>query len=321
MEKTKNTSFLTTLLSFFFIALSSSSLYSQPVEEYVGTAQGRDLQIVRESAFQNLAQQIQVFISSKSYRETREDNKALKDSLFSSTLAQSFMSLTDVRETIDKIDNDNFRVTKSVAKVSVQKMFDMRRKRILDYLNDAERILNEYKTKTVVSLQSVLDDYYQAYLLNLLYPDTITYSFDSQAASVAVGIPNRMSALARSLEFIPIKQIDDDYIVWQYSVRYNGKAVLDFHYSFFDGMGQSEGMVHNGEAQLTLYYSHKENKERQSQIQMEFPSPDELDNTLSMASKFLNTAVLQKTITIIVPAEKTAIQPFPQEKPVSQVIP
>ncbi len=78
-------------------------LYSQTDGEYIGTAQGRDLQIVRESAFQNLAQQIQVFIYSKSYRETKEDNNALKDSLFTSTLAQSFMSLTDVRETPSKL--------------------------------------------------------------------------------------------------------------------------------------------------------------------------------------------------------------------------
>lgn len=310
-----------TILALFYLSIFFSFLFPQNNDEYIGIAQGKDLQAVKDAAFQNLAQQIQVFISSKSSREMREDNKIFKDSLVSLTVTQSFVSLTDVTEKIEKIENENFKVTKSVSKVNVQKMFDTRRKRILEYLGEADRLRQDSQTKSSLSLQSILNNYFQAYLLNAIYPDTLTYCFTTQATSLAVGIPNIIDEIAHAIEFVPVKQIDDEYIVWKYKARYKGKDVLDFHYSFFDGMGQSDGIVQRGETQMTLYYSSKEKIERQLQVQMEFPSSEELDNTLGTAMKFVNTSVLQKTIPVFVPKDNNVSQPVPESKTVSQPVP
>jgi len=289
--------------------------FSQSNGEYVGIAQGKDLESVKISALQNLAQQIHVFISNKSMREMSENAETFKDSMFSNTIAQSFVSLTDVKETIEKTDDQTFKVVKTVSKANVQKMFDMRRKRILDYLDEAERLRSEANTKPSVSLQPMLNNYYQAYLLNTIYPDTLTYYFNSQATSLAVGIPNMLNEIARSIEFIPTKLIDDEYIVCKFLARYNGKEVFKLNYSIYDGMGQSEGEVQNGETQITLYYPKEEKKDRQVQAQLEFLPADELDNTLSIAKKFMNTTPLQKTILINFPGDTDKIAPKIVQQP------
>lgn len=304
----------TTIWALFCLSIFSSFLLSQTDEEYIGVAQGKDLQAVKNAAFQNLAQQIQVLISSKSSREIREENKILKDSLVSLTLTQSFVNLTDVTEKVVKIDDENFKVTKSVSKANVQKMFAMRRKQILEYLGEVDRLFQEGDTTSSITLRSILDNYYQAYLLNAIYPDTLTYYFTTQATSLAVGIPNKISEIVHAIECIPEKQIDDEYTVWKYRVRYKGKDISSFHYSYFDGMGQTDGMVEHGETMMTLYYSSKEKKERQVQVQIEFPLAEELDNTVSAAQKFVNTSELQKMMTITVPGETTASHPVPEEK-------
>ena len=302
------------IISIFLIFVCGNKSLSQNTDSYVGTAVGKNIEDVKISALQNLIQQIQVFVTSKITTEKIETNTTYKDSLFNNTIAQSFMSLTDVQETIEKIDGDNFKVTKTVSRKSVQKMFDARRKRILDYLHEAERTLTDASTHSTVALQTALDNYYQAYLISLTYPDTVSAVFNSKPSSVGVGIPNMLDEIARSIEFIPIKQIDDEYIVWKYKVRYKDKEIFSMRYSFFDGMGQSEGVVQNGETQITVYYSKKEKKERQIQVQLEFLSADELDNTLSTAKKFLNTTPLQKTISVSVPGEKI-ISKFAQKLP------
>ncbi len=298
------------LCPLLFTFVLSSVIYSQSNDEYVGFAQGRNIEAVKISALQNLSQQIQVFISTKTTRNIYENREIFKDSIFTNTIAQSFMSLTDVQEKIEDIGGGEFSVTKSVSKASVQKMFDVRRKRILEYLDEAERLRIEAGRKNSVSLQPMLDNYYQAYLLNAIYLDTLTYAFNSQATSVAVGVPIILDEIARSIQFIPLKQIEDEYIVWKYLVRYNNKEVFHLRYSFFDGMGQSEGEVRNGETQITLYYSKKEKKERQVQVQLEFISTDELDITLSIAKKFLQTSVLQKTIFTMIPGDNNVVKPI-----------
>ena len=290
-------------LHFVLLILSSFLSISQTRQDYLGTAIGKDLEAVRLTAYQNLTQQIQVFISNKSSRETNENQETFRDSMFSNTVTQSFMSLTDVKEKIEKIDDETFKVTQSVSRSSVQKMFDTRRKRIVDYLNEAERMRIDSRTSSSVPLQELLDNYYQAYLLNAIYPDTLTYYFNSQQTTLEVGIPNIINEVVRSIEFIPIKQIDDEYVVWKYLVLFNGKDVSKLRYSFFDGMGQSDGEVHNGETQITLYYSKKEKSERQIQFQLEYLSSNELDNILGLAKKFISTAPLQKVFLIKIPGE------------------
>lgn len=279
-------------------------LYSQNAD-YIGTAVGKNIDDAKNSALNSLVQQIQVFVTSKTATEKSESLAALKDSIFINTVAQSFMSLTDVSEKIEKLSDGSFKVTKSVSRASVKRMFNERRNRIIDYIREAERIRGQQTDTMNIPLQVLLNNYFQAYLLRLLYPDTISYNFSNRTALVEVGIPNTIEEIARNIEFMPIKQIDDEYVVWKYRVRYKGKEVSHLRYSYFDGMGQSEGEVVNGETQITLYYTSKEKKQRLIQVQVEFPSAEELDNTLGIAQKFLNTSILQKTVIVTIPGERS----------------
>jgi len=288
--------------------LSSYLLFCQNRSEYVGTAIGKDLEQTRNSALNNLAQQVQVFVLSKTETVKGEAKDIFKDSTFMNVVAQSFMGLNDVTERVETTDERLYKVTKTVSQASVQRMFNDRKRRILDYLNEAERIIGEQNTSSM-ALQSGINNYYQAYLLSLIYPETVTHVFNNRTSSVIVGIPNKLSDIARSIKFLPLKQIEDEYIVWKYLVQYNGKEVLYLRYSYFDGMGQTEGEVTNGETQITLYYPSKEKKNRSVQAQIEFLSDDELDNVLNIARKFLSTSVLQKIITVTVPGEKPITSP------------
>ena len=293
---------------FFACAILGNLLLSQNSGDYIGSAIGKDLESARNSALNNLVQQIQVFVVSKSATEKSESKNFLKDSTFINTVAQSFMNLNDVKESVETKDDGYYLVTKTVSQASVQKMFKERKKQIFDYLSEAERILTEQNAVSFVALQPALDNYFQAYLLSLIYPETVSHVFNNRTTTVSVGIPNALGEISRSIEFVAVKQIEDEYIVWKYRVNYKGKEVSHLRYSYFDGMGQTDGEVTNGETQMTLYYPSKEKKGRIVQVQIEFLPEDELDNTLGMAKKFLNTSILQKTFSVAIPGDRIIVQ-------------
>lgn len=292
------------LLCIGLISLSTS-VTPQNRDSYSAIAVHKNLDEARNAALNSLIQQIQVVVSSDFKRNQSEKNAGYSDETSISTVARSAMSLTNVSEKVESLPDKTFRVTKSVAKESVRKMFYERRLKILDHLREAQSLAFPQKIVSPVSLHSSLINYFQAYLLTVLYPDTISFAFgkEGKQTSVLVGVPNTLDQIVSALKFIPVKMIDDEFIVWKFKVEYRGTPVQYMRYSYFDGMGQGDGEVNDGETQLTLFYPKAEKKERTVSLNLEYLSESEMDEVLKMGYASNAVSRLVKIITIKIPGD------------------
>ncbi len=288
-------------------------------DRYTATAVHKKLDEARSSALNALIQQIQVVVTSNSERRQSEINDLYSDDMLLSTAARSTMSLTDVLETVETLPDKSFRVTKTVPKTSVLKMFNDRRKKIIDHLQEAQSIAFPISLSASVPLHSSLINYFQAYLLTILYPDTLSFGLGktSGMTSVMVGIPNTIDQIASAIKFIPVKMIDDEFIVWKYRVEYNGRPVQSLRYSYYDGMGQGEGDVQDGETMITLFYPKKELKERTLSVNLEYLNESEMDDVLRMGYASKAVSRLLKMIPVKVPG--SAVLPPEPVKPPEQL--
>ncbi|MCX6135875.1 MAG: LPP20 family lipoprotein [Ignavibacteriales bacterium] len=274
------------LLFFIFpLAIFSQVAKISPQNYYIGYGHGQDLEKARSDAYHSLTQQIQVFVTSAINRRVTEDDKVLTENTVLSTITKSSLQLTDVAEIVEN-ENNEYRVTKFISKENISKMFDIRRKKIIEHLNISESEL--FATSNSINLGVVLKNYYWALILSRIYPDTISYPFQQDrnnapqtSSQLAATLPNRIESIINAVVFTPINKIDDEYVVWKCRVDYQSRSVGNLNFSFFDGEGQTEGRVVNGETKLSFYF--KDNREREIDLKIDFKYEDEMDELLHLA--------------------------------------
>jgi hypothetical protein len=294
-----------TLYSFCMLFICWQLSFTQTDQYYHGIAVDKNVNEARTAAYNALIQQIQVVVSSNFKRNQSETNNSYTDETNISTVARSTMSLTDVTEKVETLPDKTYRVTKTVPKESVRKMFNDRMQKIFDHLREAQSIAFPKGTVKNIPLHSSLINFYQAYLLAILYPDTISFPTgrEQKLSSVMVGIPNTIDQISSSIKFKPVKMIDDEFIVWKFRVEYQGIPVQSMRYSYFDGMGQSDGEVTDGETQITLFYPKSEKKERTLNINLEYLYESEMDEVLKMGYSSNAVSRMLKIIPVKIPAD------------------
>ncbi|MBS4029146.1 MAG: LPP20 family lipoprotein [Ignavibacteriales bacterium] len=293
MNKIFSTLFLLLLFQYF--------LYSQNNNEYyTGISQNIDVEKAKQDALKNMLEQIQVFVSSSVKRKLQETNTTLTDTTSVEVIAKSSMQLQEVQEEITKDANDIFHVKKFVAKEMVKKMFAQRKQKILEHLQLAQSEIEKGNVGTA------LKNYYWALLLSEIYPDTISFSFANgkTSSNLSAAIPNEMENIVREIKFRATKKIDDENIVWKCNAEYKGKPITNLNFEYFDGQGQSQQEVHNGETKLTFYFSKTENKEREVLLNVNYTYEDEMDELLQLAQSFHNKSTIANTVMFTLPGEK-----------------
>lgn len=288
------------LLGVSTLAFSQESAIS-PNEIYRGVGVDKNLEHARSFALKNLVEQIQVFISSSMFTSVSESNGRLTDSAALNTIARSSMLLTDVRESVVTNNDGAYAVTKYVEKASVQKMFRLRREKILEYIRIADSDL-EQNDGDPINLDEALRYYYWALLLSDIYPDTISFvpliSRDKGlAVSASAGLQHTLETIIHDISFSPVKQVPDENIVWKFAVAWRGHSAGALDFEYFDGVGQSLGEVKNGEALLTFYYAkgkavkdialfpdyvHEENMDEILRMAHAMKKPDELSGAIAL---------------------------------------
>jgi hypothetical protein len=259
-----------------------------------------------------MVEQIQVLVSSSLRTSTAEHGAALENTAIRTTLSLSSIVLRDVEEHVDE-GQGVFRVIKYVPRSAVHAAFEQRRRQIVDHLTAAEA---EGHGTGPVDVQRMLSNYYMAWLIVGLYPDTLSYPFEfGGAGGVVTGIPLAMQRVCDRLAFAPSRKIDDDYTTWKYAVTWSGRPVSSLRYTFHDGLGESEEEVVNGFSQATFLFTDK--RERLIPASIEYHETDAQDALLAAADSMRAAFAPKLTVNFIVPhaADTTGITAPPPMLP------
>lgn len=269
---------------------------------YVGIGESSNQEQARSYALSNLIQKIQVFIGSNSERVITEKNENFSDSISVKTVANSFLVLTDLEEKIEKYNNGTYKITKYVKKDVVYNLFNSRNLTIKNYLNQAELELNTSNPK--INLEEVLKNYYWAYLLSVVTPDTLTYSFNydkTKTPIITKGIAstavNAINYIISKINFNFIKRIESDNITFKYIVTYFNKPIENLSYTYFDGVGEMLGEVKNGETVLDFYFKQDKNiVDKEFAVNFEIAKEDIMDELLNAVHNIKKGKILNLSI-------------------------
>ena len=286
---------------FLFSCAVGQPFHEDPGHYYIGRGEHASLDVARARAYANMVEQIQVLVSSTLRTSSSEHNSALQQTADQSTSSMSLIVLRDVQESIDQ-GQGVYRVIKYVPKSVVQSIFEQRRGQVLDYLRAAEA---EGDATAAVDLQRMLGDYYKAWLMAGLYPDTISYSFKfGGAGQVTTGIPRAMQLVSDNVAFSPSRKIGDEYTTWKYAVTWSGRPVKKLRFTLHDGLGESEEAVAGGLAQVTFFFTDK--RERRIPVTIYYRDVDQQDALLAIADSIQAGFAPVLTLQLLLPGELNA---------------
>lgn len=266
-----------------------TSIYSQQtisIEHYYkGYGEGNTLEDARKNALNNLLTSIQVFVSSNMDRNLSEGNSGFSDSTSLKITTSSFIQLLDVEEKIEHTNDGIYKVIKLVNKDVVLKHFEKLKENIIGYLKQAEMEL--FNRRANININLVINSFYNAYLLSIIYPDSLQYTFkyDTSNSPITTTFITQQTYLAikyivDGIKFEPIKQIESENITWKFNAKYNGRIISDFNYSYFDGVGEMLGDVKDGETILDFYFENNNVLKKDFIITPEVANEDQMDEML-----------------------------------------
>jgi hypothetical protein len=283
------------ILFLLFVAPFSSwgqDDHPTPARHYIGMGESRDLEAARASALRNMAEQIQVFVSSSFTASTEEHNEHFDQSSVSRTVTRSILGLKGVQENVDQSADGMYRVTKYIARESVLDMFREWKRQAVEHVRLAEGALAVDR----IDLGTALKQYYQAYLIATLIPDTISVAIPSLLGmqahgplSGSVGIPLFVQKLISSVAIKDAKKIEGEQNTWKCRIEWSGHPVSSFDYEYFDGVGQTTSKVTDGETVFTFFFTDTSRERRDFPLAVEYRYPDELADLLAVADS-LHTA-------------------------------
>lgn len=277
---------------------------------YSYSAKNADLTKAQSDALSGLVQEIQSFVKTVLRHDKSEVGRAYNDSTTSSVIAVSSIKLTNVQEKIEREPDGSYRVTKYVSRSAVKEMFDQRKNRILELLGVAQLELGNCERNGSINLEIVLKNLYWAYLLASIHPYQINYSFKDESgfplrdsSEVLEGIRYLFETVVSKIKITPIKRIEDANVVWKCRFEYAGVPISGLDYSFFDGVGQTDGKVKNSESVLTLFFPDSDKKEREVDLSIDFKSQDEMDELLQFADEMVQSRFPSKSIVLLLSSD------------------
>jgi hypothetical protein len=315
----KKTIFLLTF-SIFAFALCNAQESIQSGDYYKYSAENADLSKAQSDALSGLVQQVQSFVKTVLRHEKSEVGGAFRDSTVSSVIAISSVKLTNVQEKVEKAQNGLYRVTKFISKAAVQEMFDQRKVRILELLDVAQTELSNCKRVGSINLEIVFKDLYWAYLLASIHPYQITYTLKDESGEVTrnstdvlEGIRYLFETISSKIQVVQINRIEETNLVWKCRFEYGGLPISSLNFSFYDGVGQTDGKVKNGQSIMTFFFPDKDKKEREVDLAIEFKAQDEMDELLQFAEEMTQSKFSSKNIILVLGSEGKKIA-IPEKK-------
>gem|GEM_PF-1236083 len=295
------------LASFSFIAhVKCSAQEMKPFPEYYTySAENVDLSKAQSDALTGLVQQVQSFVKTVLKHDKSEVGGTFRDSTTSSIIAISSVKLQDVQEKVEKTPDGLYKVTKSISKSAVREMFDQRKVRILELLDVVQTELSNCKRVGSINLEIVFKDLYWAYLLASIHPYQITYTLKDESGEVLrnstdilEGIRYLFETISSKVRVVQVTRIAETNLVWKCRFECGGIPVSALNFSFYDGVGQTDGKVKNGHSIMTFFFPEKEKKEREVDLAIEYKAQDEMDELLNLAEEVTQAKFSSKSIAL-----------------------
>lgn len=219
---------------------------------YCAEGSGTTLEEAESNALAQISRQIAVSISTQS-QETDRGERNSDGSVSSSYIQEgsvasySFASLQNVRMTVLK-GEPNAKVFRWVAKAEVDKMFEERKKKILDFVATA-KVAEEN-----LQIDDALRNYYWAFMLAKVNRDAVYADFNGKPSNCLTFLPLKIKSV---LSRIKVSLVDCTGDGFRYLARmrftYNDRDVASLQLRYFDGQSFIGPLiVRDGEGELDL---------------------------------------------------------------------
>lgn len=229
---------LSVLFCFFIFGCS---IYAQNIENikrdpamWSAEGQGRTIDEADHDALSQIIRQISVSIStqSKESDKNKKEENGNSHSVYtqeSSTNSFSFASLQNV-EMIVLQPEPNAKVFRWVSKAEVNRMFEERSHKILDF------IANGKTAERRLQIDDALRYYYWALMLARSNRDAVYEDFDGERTNCQIFLPLKIKSVISHIDAILENcEFRDDRYYAKVRFTYNGRDISSLQFRYFDG--------------------------------------------------------------------------------------
>jgi len=222
--------------------------------EYIyGYAGNEDPEVAEKNALEDLLTKISVRVES-SFELTAEESTSEGFKEYSKSVIKTYSdaSLTNVKK-ISYEKRNVYYVLRYLTKTDLQKAFDLRKDKIISYLDVGTKAQKELR------IADALRNYYYAYVLYLSHPYQNELKINENGKEELIGIllRDRINQILTLIDFeptsiIPDKKDDKSRLIL--SCTYDGQKVENLDYKFHNGKSLSNlNQVLNGTTEIMLY--------------------------------------------------------------------
>jgi len=130
---------------------------------------------------------------------------------------------------------------------------------------------------------------------------------------VLEGIRYLFATISSKIRVVQLHKIEETNLVWKCRFEYTGIPITSLDFSFYDGIGQTDGKVKNGLSTMTFFFPERSKKEREIDLAVEFKALDEMDDLLKFAEEMTQSKFSSKTIVLVLGSEEN-MQSMPEKK-------
>lgn len=202
-------------------------------EEYVcGLGIGETLQDAQEMAVKELASQISISVSVNYAHQYEETEEEFHDRVKSNMESFTGVTLNNAKSLVDKVEskgNIQWQVLRYISKKDIEKAFQDRTKKLMDYLKQGQKAENSLK------IDDALRDYYwsMALLQTLPHNGSVKALIGDDSIALAVWLPEHISTMMGNLKIDRVSGTDSEC---ELCFLYNEQPVSTLHFTYFDGV-------------------------------------------------------------------------------------
>jgi hypothetical protein len=269
------------LLVFCFFLCFSNYLYSQTITfdqikksgEYIyGIGESPSYEKADKNALSDLVSQISVTVESSFEYIQTESNFDYKEYAKSVVKTYSGTSLNNVQR-IEYEENGIYTVIRFILKADINKVFEDRKKAILEYTK--EGIRSEWKYQ----IGDALRNFYWANILLRSHPEYNSMYFHQNNDSVLfkIYLPNKINEIFSNINLRIIENTynpEEQYSKYTLGLEYKDGEIQNLDYTYRSGNSWSGTIGANNGLAFVEYYGDKQKKDREITIRVEYRYED-----------------------------------------------
>lgn len=210
---------------------------------YYGEGYGTTLEEANQNAFGSLTESITVSVSVNTTTTTTEQQDQINEDYKRETdIKSSLEGLTNTKQIIIS-SGPNFHVLRYIERSEIDKIYESRKIKILDFVNSAQRAVLKYR------IGDGLRNYYWA--LKLIYSLPSSYQSSLKGESerlMSTEIQELITEILDSISVVPInkRNLDTGYTEVGLNFLYNNSPMVNCDFAYFDSYDWINSSVKDG---------------------------------------------------------------------------